>query len=125
MQYGVPLDLDLTDLDDIDHAWQIVMGIIEWWPVEHDEEHETPDGESHTHTMQMWFPAVLEAAPYGAGSMPARTYYGPLAVFETRKDALKFAKYALKQLDAQRKKLESELVELTVKAAEVEVVEEA
>lgn len=125
MQWGVPLDLDLTDLDEIDHAWEIVMGIVEWWPIEHDEEHKTPDGEEHVHTTQMWFPAVLSAAPYGAGALPAHTYYGPMAVFETRKDATKFAKYALKQLAAQRKNLENELTELTVKAAGVEVAEEA
>jgi hypothetical protein len=123
MQYGVPLDLDLNDLDEINHAWEIVMGIVEWWPVEHDEEHTTPDGESHTHNMQMWFPAVLSAAPHGAGAMPVYTYYGPMAVFETRKDATKFAKYALRQLQLQRKNLETELTELTAKAAEVEVPE--
>lgn len=117
MEYGVPGDVDLADLDDIGGAEELVYGIVSWTAIEQVEEHTDDDGEDHHHMREFWFPAVVDPCSWGAWHGPASTYFGPMHVFDSRKQALLHASRLIKRLRKQRTELERGLEGLTVEAA--------
>jgi hypothetical protein len=117
MQFGVPYDLDITDVEASAKAWQIVYSIVSWMSVEEIETHQDENGEEHQHLKDLWFPAVLRPSDNSAGVGPGLTWYGQMHVFETRRDAMMFARSELKRLRKDRADLEKALTDLTVDAA--------
>ena len=117
MDYAVPVDLDLADLDDIESPRQIIFAIVEWRSVESMEMHEHDDDDD-TNVMELWFPAVLRACRDGGFHGPAATYFGPLHVYDSERKAMLRAAREIKKLKKARAELEKGLEDLTAEAAE-------
>jgi hypothetical protein len=117
MEYGVPGDVDIADLDDIGSPEELVYGIVSWSAVEQIAEQTDADGEEHQHMRELWFPAVVDPCSGGAWHGPGSTYFGPMHIFDSRKQAVLHAMRLVKRLRKQRTELERGLEGLTVEAA--------
>lgn len=118
MQYGVPGDVDITDLDDISGPDDLIFGIIGWSEVERVETHTDDDGDEADHMMQMWFPAVVDpCAKAGTWHGPGATYFGPMHIFDSRRTAYLHASRLIKKLNRDRVELDRGLADLTAEAA--------
>jgi hypothetical protein len=117
MQYGVPADLDIADLDDIEEPKQLIHAIVEWVSVEEVEHTETEDGETASRMREIWFPAVMEPCHRGGYHAPAHTFFGPMHVFDSERKAYVYAIKAVKRLHRARTDLEKGLEDLTSEAA--------
>ena len=121
MQYGVPSDVDLADLDDIVEPRQLVFAIVSWASAQEvADEHTDENDDEHVHMMEMWFPAVLDPCKDGGWHGPAATYFGPMHVFSSERKAFVQAAKIIRRLRKQRTELERGLEGLTAEAAEVE-----
>ena len=119
MEYGVPGDIDLADLDDIESPREIIYAIVEWIPVE--EVHESTDegGEEKQRMIELWFPAAMAPCNGGGWHAPAATYFGPMHVFDSYKKALVRATRIIGKLNKERVELSRGLEDLTSGAAAV------
>jgi hypothetical protein len=119
MQYGVPSGLGISDVEDDVEPWQIVYAIVSWQSV---EEVETTEGDEHTdeehqHMGELWFPAVLRPCHRPGGHAPALTWFGPMHVMESRKEAMGYAKTVIRRIRNERVELDRALGDLTAEAA--------
>jgi hypothetical protein len=105
MLYFVPDDLDVTDLDEIDEAWELVSMVTDWMPVVHKEEHQTDSGGTHTHELVQTYPILLDCNKDGSAAIPGRPYFGEGRVFTSRIAATSYAKSVFKGLHKQRREL--------------------
>lgn len=119
MDYGVPADIDLADLDEIKHPRQIVYAIVEWVPVEEVHADDDDDGETRERMIELWFPATMSPCKSGGWHGPAATYYGPMHVFASHKKALTRATRTIRRLHKERDELARGLEDLTTEAAAV------
>lgn len=119
MQYGVPSGLGISDVEDGAKAWELVYPVVSWQSVEEVETHEGDEhtDEEHTHMGELWFPAVLRPCPHPGGHAPALTWFGPMHIVETRKEALGYARLVLKRIRQERAELDKALTDMTADAA--------
>jgi len=120
MQYGVPSGLGISDVEEGAKPWQLVYAVVAWQSV--DEVIETAEGDEHTddehqHMGELWFPAVLRPCPRTGGHAPAITWFGPMHVMETRREAMDYARVVIKRIRRERFELDKALTDMTSDAA--------